>query len=221
MSILNGGDFEFPEKKELNKKLKDVLDEEVDDCYYLSDAQTARLKTATFNCSKYETRVQSGDTARTLCARDYKDPKCIQVAQIYGEGKEPNPQAGRVYDSDGISPTMDTCSGGNRMPKIVAQRGRADGDWHSSEHYQRLEPREDGLTNTISSVVKDNYVAEPAMKIRKLTEKECWRLMGFDDFDCDKAKAVGVSKSQLYKQAGNSIVVNVLEGILRNLLTTK
>ena len=57
------------------------------------------------------------------------------------------------------------------------------------------------------------------MRIRKLTPKECWRLMGFDDADFDKAKASGVSNSQLYKQAGNSIVVNVLEGILRNLLT--
>lgn len=82
---------------------------------------------------------------------------------------------------------------------------------------QRLEARKDGLTNTITSVQKDNYVAEP-MRIRKLTPKECWRLMGFDDEDFEKAKTSGVSNSQLYKQAGNSIVVNVLEGILSNLL---
>lgn len=55
-------------------------------------------------------------------------------------------------------------------------------------------------------------------RIRKLTPKECWRLMGFDDADFEKAKASGVSNSQLYKQAGNSIVVNVLEGILKNLV---
>lgn len=54
-------------------------------------------------------------------------------------------------------------------------------------------------------------------RIRKLTPLECWRLMGFDDEDFRKAEAVN-SNSQLYKQAGNSIVVNVLEGILRNLL---
>ena len=59
------------------------------------------------------------------------------------------------------------------------------------------------------------------MRIRRLTPKECWRLMGFDDEDFDKAKASGVSDSQLYKQAGNSIVVNVLEGVLRNLLITE
>ena len=54
-------------------------------------------------------------------------------------------------------------------------------------------------------------------KIRKLTPKECWRLMGFDDEDFEKARQVN-SDSQLYKQAGNSIVVNVLEAILKNLL---
>lgn len=55
------------------------------------------------------------------------------------------------------------------------------------------------------------------MKIRKLTPKECWRLMGFDDSDFEKAEKIN-SNTQLYKQAGNSIVVNVLEAILRNLL---
>ena len=57
-------------------------------------------------------------------------------------------------------------------------------------------------------------------RIRKLTPKECWRLMGFDDVDFDKAEKV-CSNTQLYKQAGNSIVVNVLEGILGNLLPKK
>ena len=55
-------------------------------------------------------------------------------------------------------------------------------------------------------------------RIRKLTPLECWRLMGFDDEDFRKAEAVN-SNSQLYKQAGNSIVVNVLEAVLKNLLT--
>lgn len=54
-------------------------------------------------------------------------------------------------------------------------------------------------------------------RIRKLTPLECWRLMGFDDEDFIKAKAAGISDTQLYKQAGNSIVVNVLEAILTEL----
>lgn len=51
------------------------------------------------------------------------------------------------------------------------------------------------------------------MRIRKLTPLECWQLMGFDD-DFYKAKNAGISDTQLYRQAGNSIVVNVLEKIL-------
>ena len=51
------------------------------------------------------------------------------------------------------------------------------------------------------------------VRIRKLTPLECWRLMGTSDEDFHKAKAAGISDSQLYKLAGNSIVVNVLEGI--------
>lgn len=60
---------------------------------------------------------------------------------------------------------------------------------------------------------RNNY-----FRIRKLTPKECWRLMGFEDEDLEKAKAVPTSDTQLYKQAGNSIVVNVLIEIFRELL---
>lgn len=52
------------------------------------------------------------------------------------------------------------------------------------------------------------------LRIRKITPREAWRLMGFDDKDFDKAQQVN-SDTQLYKQAGNSIVVNVLEDIFR------
>lgn len=55
------------------------------------------------------------------------------------------------------------------------------------------------------------------LKIRRLTPKECFRLMGFDDLDYENARSVN-SDTQLYKQAGNSIVVNVLEAVLTNLL---
>lgn len=58
---------------------------------------------------------------------------------------------------------------------------------------------------------------EPKIRIRKLTPKECWRLMDFDDEDFAKAEKVN-SNTQLYKQAGNSIVVSCLERIIENLL---
>lgn len=58
------------------------------------------------------------------------------------------------------------------------------------------------------------------LRIRKLTPKECWRLMGFDDTDFEKAQAVN-SNTQLYKQAGNSIVVPVLENIFSELANAR
>ena len=58
-------------------------------------------------------------------------------------------------------------------------------------------------------------------RIRKLTPLECWRLMGFSDNDYYAAKSVGISDAQLYKQAGNSIVVTVLEAIFRQLFLKK
>lgn len=123
-----------------------------------------------------------------------------------------NDQIKRVYDTGGVSPTLSTMAGGNRQPKIViaASRGRG------SNNEQHLEPRRDGMTNTLTSVQKDNYVVRD-YRIRKLTPKECYRLMGFDDASFDRASKV-ISNTQLYKTAGNSIVVNVLEAILKELL---
>ena len=82
---------------------------------------------------------------------------------------------------------------------------------------QRLEINENGTSNTITTVQKDNYAVElPEYRIRKLTPKECWRLMGCSDEDFRKAEQVN-SNSQLYKQAGNAIVVDVLEAIFKQM----
>lgn len=70
--------------------------------------------------------------------------------------------------------------------------------------------------NTMNGGGREPKIMEE-VRIRKLTPKECWRLMGFDDEDFDNAKQVN-SDSQLYKQAGNSIVVNVLMEIFREML---
>ena len=80
-----------------------------------------------------------------------------------------------------------------------------------------VRPRQDGVSNTLTTVQKDNYVIEPGLRPRKLTPLAYWRLMGFDDEDFYKAEKVN-SNSQLYKQAGNSICVPVLIAILNNLL---
>jgi DNA (cytosine-5)-methyltransferase 1 len=87
---------------------------------------------------------------------------------------------------------------------------------------QRLELNSNGLCNCLTSVYKDSMVLEVNMgakyeyKIRKLTPRETWRLMGFSDEDFEKAAAVN-SQTQLYKQSGNSIVEDVLMALFSQL----
>lgn len=76
------------------------------------------------------------------------------------------------------------------------------------------------IANTLTTNAENMGVCVPNLRIRKLTPKECWRLMGFDDADFEKAEKVN-SNTQLYKQAGNSIVVNVLMAIFKELFVQK
>lgn len=83
------------------------------------------------------------------------------------------------------------------------------------ENGQQIELSSREYSNALTTVQKDSLINEN-LRIRKLTPKECWRLMGFDDEDLKQAEEVN-SNTQLYKQAGNSIVVNVLEAIFKNM----
>ena len=107
------------------------------------------------------------------------------------------------------------------LPCIGASRGRNPENPSSrvagEPTEQRLEINTNGTSNTITTVQKDNYAIEESFKIRKLTPRECFRLMGMRDDDIDKIQEAGISNTQQYKLAGNSIVVDVLEAIFKNL----
>lgn len=92
------------------------------------------------------------------------------------------------------------------------------GQMQESRHNMtELEPRKDDVSNTLTTVQKDNLLLEkPQYRIRKLTPRECGRLMGVSDEDIDKMAAVN-SNTQLYKQFGNSIVVDVMCAMFKNL----
>lgn len=216
---LDNGKFKYPEPFDNGVRLKDILDDEVDEKFYLNQKQINKIKTSTFTQERL--RIQNSECCQTLLSRDFKDPKCVQVGQLYGTNKEPNPQAGRVYDPNYISPTMDTCSGGNRMPKVAIKQatkkgytecevgGVADLSYPNSKT-RRGRVQEDGkICPTLTATETGVCRIESDIRIRKLTPKECWRLMGFDDKSFKAAEQVN-SNSQLYKQAGNSIVVDVL-----------
>ena len=106
--------------------------------------------------------------------------------------------------------------------QIVASRGRNPDNpsdrTAGMPTEQVLEPNADGVCNALTTVQKDNMLLEitEQYRVRKLTPKECWRLMGFSDEDYEKAAEVN-SKTQLYKQAGNSIVKDVLMAIFSQL----
>lgn len=239
ISILKDLDrgYEFPGGTELKLKLKDMLEDSVDEKYYLSAKLIKYFeKQNEVNREKgrgFKFEVTSGDcvakavTTRVgACRTEDNYIKVIGEVDIKGHDC-----IKRVYDVEGIAPTLTDMQGGHRQPKILereleypyiaASRGRnpdRPGDRTAGiPTEQRLEPNRFGVSNTITSVQKDNYVVEGRERIRKLTPRECWRLMGFADEDFNKARGVGVSDTQLYKQAGNSIVVNVLEAVFKNL----
>lgn len=174
-------------------------------------------------------KPQSGDVvsvdslAPTLCSTTtQKGPlKIFLAGNLLGSHE----QNGRVYDPNGISPTLNTMQGGNRQPKIrvreATKQGCAEasvGDSVNLSHPNSKTRRGrvgEGVANTI--VTGDSQgVVTPNFRIRKLTPRECWRLQGFPDWAFDKAQEVN-SNSQLYKQAGNSVTVNVIKEIARYL----
>lgn len=134
-------------------------------------------------------------------------------------------QGKRYSKYDTISDTITNSHSGNVIePLICASRGRNPENPSNrptgADLEQRIEVNEGGTSNALTSVQKDNYLIEPnshKYRIRKLTPKECIRLMNFDDSDYDKIKAIGMSDSQIYKQCGNSIIVACLEGIFRKM----
>lgn len=124
-----------------------------------------------------------------------------------------NPQTGRVYDIKGISPTLNTMQGGGQEPKVVIPVLTPD----------RVKKRQNGRRfktdgePMFTLTAQDRHgVMTEGLKIRKLTPRECWRLQGFPDWAFDKAQEVN-SNSQLYKQAGNSVTVNVIKAIAERL----
>lgn len=317
VSILSEEFYEFPEKQPLTLKLKDLLEKEVDSKYFLTDGQIEIILASSYLQNRR--RIQNKDVYDTLCARDFKDPKCIQIGSLKG-GKwdKINESCRRVYIEDGLSPTVTAMGGGNQEPKVAivddiyksrepriykdtaptlrvgrqdfkvlqeqphllireatkkgykeamigdgiytnrveVKRGTVQKDMIQTlktspsdvgvvvekpkclnskggrKGIEGLQPSlqdrvydSDGISTAVTTSYMPNFT--DGLAVRKLTPKECWRLMGFDDDDFEKARRVlndtfykgnDRSSSQLYKQAGNSIVVNVLEAIFKQLI---
>lgn len=315
--------YEFPKGFPLRYKLKDFLEHEVEEKYYLSEEIQNRFKMKNQGSNIIGTTApdfrtigqrdlvygQEG-TMGALVATDYKQPKQIiefdeelkpeRLGGVFDEDDGTRHQAGSIWNKDAISPTLDTMQGGWRqplvteenkviingeeveLPTVASSRGRNPdnpSDRRAGIHLeQRLEPNISGISNTITTVHKDNYVLEiddrqnfefkqsgenvigemggdlwekrheqarrvydidtvaPTIptaqgggvhpkilegnnyRIRKLTPKECFLLMGLSLENISKIDSANISDSQKYKLAGNSIVVSCLEHIFKKLL---
>ena len=161
--------------------------------------------------------------SRKTCTGGYNSPKIMQIGMLDIKGNE---QIKRVYSEEGISPTLNTMQGGNTQPKVMykvrqaTKQGYAIAEEGDSINLEQpnFTTRRGRVGNKIANTLtcSCNQAVVNEYRIRKLTPLECYRLMGFDDEDFYKASALN-SNSQLYKQAGNSICVNVLEEIFKNL----
>ena len=312
---IDNGKFTFPETIPLQLKLKDLLEDVVDDKYYLTEKGIGRLIKKN---NKLIRNNDNPDVSSCIIAGYYKmdgrnnqyiseQNKPKRIGGIY-DTEERKRQAGSIYDSNAISPTLTTMfPGGDKQPFVLVNEGTKkgtsearEGDSINISYPNNMRKRgrvgkevsqtiltspnmavvenankpiclnanknvsiqdriydEEGISTTVTASefkpkiaerkmfnpyndkeIKDIAPTQTAncgnsyssaavlisedgttfMRIRKLTPLECWRLMGFDDKDFYKAKDSGISDTQLYRQAGNSIVVNVLEKIIEGLL---
>ena len=253
--------FQFPREEHLTKRLKDVLEDDVEDKYFLSEqllsyfADHKEMHKERGNGFKFEPHTNEtivSNAISTKCGSRQTDP-FIQIGDYRKD-------EGFRWREDGNLPCLHTQlkdidfneKRGQSAIYIGAFRGRnpdnASDRTTGVQTEQRLEINTNGTSNTLTSVQKDNVVIEkigyinqdtqasqvysvngisPTLsagthgyaqgyiknyKIRRLTPRECFRLMDFPD-----TFTWPVSDSQAYKQAGNSIVVNVLYKIIKNL----
>lgn len=199
ISILNNSkNFEFPVKQELKLKLKDMLDKEVDEKYYLSEKM--------INYITADNEKWSGNNKESIINRD------IATTINTGEGSRRCDASNYVCN--------DVENNFNLKIKNATKQGYLEAHEGDGVYITNIDKKRGTVQKEMIPTLKTNLdigVVVKNLKIRKLTPKECFRLMGFNDEEFERAAKVN-SNAQLYKQAGNSIVVNVLQAIFKNLL---
>jgi len=217
--------FRWAKEEHLTKRLKDVLEIEVDEKYFLSDKSIQGIINSDFT-SKSTIIQNKNNYCATLLSRDYKDPKCVKVKSATKKGYEeategdsinfsvPNSETRRGRVGKGVAQTLDTqCKQGiiDKYPKL--QKGTGNVLFHRKGFATNTQVydvnKECGTIDTAQGGGRQPHTLIDK-NIRRLTPKECFRLMDFPDsftWTC--------SDSQAYKQAGNSIVVRCLELIIK------
>jgi len=227
--------FKFPAKEDLKLFLKDILEPEVDDKYYLSAKQANKLLEP--GTSTFRTRnLQNKDYCSTLQSAMSHGNTVPLIQQV----NDPKHSNNRVYSSEGISPTLrDMSQGGNRQPfvldfsiktrkvgealNIAMQKAEQEGKPAQLDVYHLKHSIERPLSTFIpqnSDIHRCLQAGEPKellcfeKSIRKLTPKECFRLMGFLN---DEVDLKDLSNTQKYRLAGNGQDVNVVTRIFKEM----
>jgi DNA (cytosine-5)-methyltransferase 1 len=172
------------ERKDWIPKLSNYLDDVVDEKYFLN--RSLNLTVSNKN----------------------NEPNIKVAGMLDMLGKD---QIRRVHDPEGISPTITAVQGGHHHVKILAERGRPDGDGYRVNR----EFRNDELTNTISRNPQLNYLYKD-LRVRRLTPREYARLQGFPE-----TYEIVVSDTQAYKQFGNSVTVPLVKAIAEAIKNTR
>ena len=253
-----------PLQTEVTTRLIDVLEDEVDEKYYLSEEKTKKLTlnhdlgsklnmydynerdrvhsiekvSPTLNTMQGYAIAEQGDsvnvsypTSKTRRGRVGKQVAQTLQAGEFNQGVVIDDTQG--YDGvrcyKGIAPTLRSSRSGlktvvtpkeesgevNQGVVINPLKGKTEYGWH----FEQAVYDSQGITRTVKANGGSGNIPKTieGLRIRKLTPLECWRLQGFTDEQFYKAKDSGVSNSQLYKQSGNSVTVNVVDAIVKEL----
>ena len=222
---IDTGLYRFPLPFDNGIRLKDVLEDNVDDKYYLSEKAMQKFKlysnpkgsdikiSGTLNPDKNvqdRVRVLSVEgISQGLRATDYKDP----VKIINGIDKSCNEP--KFIDFANCITAREDRGISNQKSEgtaILEQIGQI----YGTDNEPNPQARKDGLSNALLTSSIKNCIRED-FRIRKLTPRECWKLMGLTFKDCDKARDIGVANTHLYKQAGNGIITNCCELLAEHL----
>jgi len=209
--------FSWPITEPLTKRLKDILESEVDEKYFLSDKMVNGLLKVNDKPTGFTfTPKTENDIGNTITARCFKmgaDDNYIKSTNK-GEGIKII-QSGRGFNKGGlhnISPPI-TCNSFEHnnhvcIPVLTPDR--------PNKRQKGRRFKEDG-DPSFTITTQDRHGIFDGYHIRRLTPLECFRLQGFPDSHVEKCREAGISDSQLYKQAGNTITGDVLEKIIEKL----
>lgn len=213
VSVLGDERYYFPKPIKLTKKLNDVLEDKVAEKYYLPDERVSQLMVE-------DTKAKIESEAKKMIKELIPQTRGGAITDTDAQRRE----CRTINDDEHGAPTKQRLEVGGEVSNALTTVQKdsmilgytRDKDGKVINHHAKKE------ANTITSASgsggnTDQYVLEPHIRVRKLTERECFRLMGVDDADIDKIQDAGISRSKQYQLAGNSIVVDVLYHIFRKL----